>query len=83
MHLVNNNTTTTTTTQQHNNNNNNTTTTVPLVAQFVLGGIYKAWPIVKNLKAFEGRDDLFLKPPAEQMELLKKDNVVFCRFEPA
>jgi hypothetical protein len=53
------------------------------VAQFVLGGIYKAWPIVKDLKAFEGRDDLFLKPPAEQMELLKKDNVVFCRFEPA
>jgi Ca2+-transporting ATPase len=37
---------------------------------------------VKDLKAFEGRE-FFLKPPAEQMELLKKDNIVFCRAEPA
>jgi Ca2+-transporting ATPase len=34
------------------------------------------------LKAFEGRE-FFLKSEAEQLEILKTDNVVFCRAEPA
>jgi Ca2+-transporting ATPase len=35
-----------------------------------------------SLKAYEGRE-FFLKPEHEQLEILKKDNVVFCRAEPA
>jgi Ca2+-transporting ATPase len=34
------------------------------------------------LKAFEGRE-FFLKSDEEQLELLKTDNIVFCRAEPA
>jgi len=34
------------------------------------------------LKAYEGRE-FFLKTEEEQLELLKKDNIVFCRAEPA
>ena len=34
------------------------------------------------IKAYEGRE-FFLKPEEEQLELLKKDNIVFCRAEPA
>lgn len=34
------------------------------------------------LKAFEGRE-FFKKPQAEQLQLLKEGNVVFCRAEPA
>eukprot|EP00980_Cylindrotheca_fusiformis_P025390 scaffold13560_cov161-Cylindrotheca_fusiformis.AAC.10 len=34
------------------------------------------------LKAFEGRE-FFLKPEKEQLEILKEDNIVFCRAEPA
>ena len=34
------------------------------------------------LKAFEGRE-FFLKSQSEQMDILKKDNIVFCRAEPA
>lgn len=34
------------------------------------------------LKAFEGRE-FFLKSEGEQLELLKADNIVFCRAEPA
>lgn len=34
-----------------------------------------------TLKAFEGRE-FFSKPEAEQLELLKTDNIVFCRTEP-
>ncbi|CAJ1961317.1 unnamed protein product [Cylindrotheca closterium] len=35
-----------------------------------------------SLKAFEGRE-FFSKPEEEQLEILKKDNIVFCRAEPA
>ena len=35
-----------------------------------------------SLKAFEGRE-FFLKPEEEQLEILKEDNIVFCRAEPA
>lgn len=35
-----------------------------------------------ELKAFEGRE-FFLKAESEQLEILKTDNVVFCRAEPA
>jgi Ca2+-transporting ATPase len=34
------------------------------------------------LKAYEGRE-FFLKPEQEQLEILKQDNIVFCRAEPA
>jgi len=34
------------------------------------------------LKAFEGRE-FFLKSDEEQLEILKSDNIVFCRAEPA
>lgn len=34
------------------------------------------------LKAFEGRE-FFHKPETEQLEILKSDNIVFCRAEPA
>jgi Ca2+-transporting ATPase len=34
------------------------------------------------LKAYEGRE-FFLKPEQEQLEILKEDNIVFCRAEPA
>ena len=36
----------------------------------------------KELKAFQGRE-FFLKPHMEQIEILKSDNIVFCRAEPA
>ena len=36
----------------------------------------------KPLKAFEGRE-FFRKPEKEQLEILKEDNIVFCRAEPA
>jgi Ca2+-transporting ATPase len=36
----------------------------------------------KPLKAFQGRE-FFLKSPHEQREILKEDNIVFCRAEPA
>jgi P-type Ca2+ transporter type 2C len=36
----------------------------------------------KPLKAYEGRE-FFLKTEAEQLEILKEDNIVFCRAEPA
>ena len=36
----------------------------------------------KPLKAFEGRE-FFQKPEKEQLEILKEDNIVFCRAEPA
>lgn len=35
-----------------------------------------------TLKAYEGRE-FFLKPEQEQLEILKQDNIVFCRAEPA
>ncbi|CAB9501485.1 Sarcoplasmic/endoplasmic reticulum calcium ATPase [Seminavis robusta] len=35
-----------------------------------------------NVKAFEGRE-FFHLPPKKQLELLKEDNLVFCRAEPA
>jgi len=35
-----------------------------------------------SLKAFEGRE-FFLKSEEEQLEILKNDNIVFCRAEPA
>lgn len=35
-----------------------------------------------TLKAYEGRE-FFLKSPSEQLEILKSDNIVFCRAEPA
>jgi P-type Ca2+ transporter type 2C len=35
-----------------------------------------------DLKAFEGRE-FFLKSMDQQLEILKKDNIVFCRAEPA
>lgn len=35
-----------------------------------------------SLKAFEGRE-FFLKPEDEQLRILKSDNIVFCRAEPA
>ena len=35
-----------------------------------------------TLKAFEGRE-FFLKPEKEQLEILRQDNIVFCRAEPA
>jgi Ca2+-transporting ATPase len=35
-----------------------------------------------TLKAFEGRE-FFLKTDEEQLEILKKDNIVFCRAQPA
>jgi P-type Ca2+ transporter type 2C len=35
-----------------------------------------------TLKAFEGRE-FFLKPEEEQLEILRKDNIVFCRAQPA
>lgn len=35
-----------------------------------------------TLKAFEGRE-FFLKSPSEQLEILKIDNIVFCRAEPS
>ena len=34
------------------------------------------------LKAFEGRE-FFLKPREEQIEILSKDNIVFCRAQPS
>ena len=34
------------------------------------------------VKAFEGRE-FFQKPEKEQLEILKEDNIVFCRAEPA
>lgn len=34
------------------------------------------------MKAYEGRE-FFLKPEQEQLEILKEDNIVFCRAEPA
>ena len=37
---------------------------------------------VDSLKAFEGRE-FFLKSEEEQLEILKNDNIVFCRAEPA
>jgi Ca2+-transporting ATPase len=36
----------------------------------------------QEVKAFEGRE-FFLKSQEEQIELLKEDNIVFCRAEPA
>jgi P-type Ca2+ transporter type 2C len=36
----------------------------------------------ENIKAFEGRE-FFLKPEEEQLQLLRGDNIVFCRAEPA
>jgi Ca2+-transporting ATPase len=36
----------------------------------------------ESLKAFEGRE-FFLKSEEEQLDILKKDNIVFCRAEPA
>lgn len=36
----------------------------------------------KPLKAFEGRE-FFNKPEHEQLEILKSDNIVFCRAEPS
>lgn len=36
----------------------------------------------KPIKAFEGRE-FFQKPEKEQLEILKEDNIVFCRAEPA
>jgi Ca2+-transporting ATPase len=36
----------------------------------------------KELKAFEGRE-FFRKPEREQLEILREDNIVFCRAEPA
>ena len=36
----------------------------------------------KEVKAFQGRE-FFLKSPHEQLEILKADNIVFCRAEPA
>ena len=36
----------------------------------------------KPLKAFEGRE-FFRKPEHEQLGILKEDNIVFCRAEPA
>lgn len=44
--------------------------------------IFPSRRIDEHLKAYEGRE-FFLKPEAEQLELLKKDNIVFCRAEPA
>ncbi|KAG7350911.1 calcium-transporting ATPase [Nitzschia inconspicua] len=35
-----------------------------------------------SLKAFEGRE-FFLKSEDEQLEILRKDNIVFCRAQPA
>lgn len=35
-----------------------------------------------KLKAFEGRE-FFLKTEDEQLDILRKDNIVFCRAEPA
>lgn len=35
-----------------------------------------------SIKAFEGRE-FFLKPKSEQLQILKEDNIVFCRAEPA
>lgn len=36
----------------------------------------------KPIKAFEGRE-FFTKPEKDQLEILKEDNIVFCRAEPA
>ena len=36
----------------------------------------------KEIKAFEGRE-FFTLPPKKQLEMLKEDNIVFCRAEPA
>lgn len=36
----------------------------------------------ESLKAFEGRE-FFLKPEKDQLEILKQDNIVFCRAEPS
>jgi len=44
--------------------------------------IFPADADISTLKAYEGRE-FFLKPQAEQLELLKEDNIVFCRAEPA
>jgi Ca2+-transporting ATPase len=37
---------------------------------------------IESLKAFEGRE-FFLKSEEEQLQILKNDNLVFCRAEPA
>ena len=44
--------------------------------------IFAATADASTLKAFEGRE-FFQKPEEEQLELLKRDNLVFCRAEPA
>jgi P-type Ca2+ transporter type 2C len=36
----------------------------------------------REVKAFEGRE-FFQLPPKTQLEILKEDNIVFCRAEPA
>jgi Ca2+-transporting ATPase len=36
----------------------------------------------EHIKAFEGRE-FFKKPEKEQLDILKTDNIVFCRAEPA
>ena len=36
----------------------------------------------KEVKAFEGRE-FFHLPQKQQLEILKDDNIVFCRAEPA
>lgn len=36
----------------------------------------------KPIKAFEGRE-FFTRPEKDQLEILKEDNIVFCRAEPA
>lgn len=35
-----------------------------------------------EIKAFEGRQ-FFQLPPKKQLEILREDNIVFCRAEPA
>jgi Ca2+-transporting ATPase len=44
--------------------------------------IFDAQADPSTLKAFEGRE-FFLKSHAEQLEILKTDNIVFCRAEPS
>jgi len=44
--------------------------------------IFEADADPSTLKAFEGRE-FFLKDEEEQLEILKRDNIVFCRAQPA
>ncbi len=45
-------------------------------------GIFDPTSDPSTLKAFEG-GEFFVKPEAEQLEILKEGNIVFCRAQPA